>query len=79
MEYIRTSYRKALKVIDTCTNLDHIEGARRYINSFFKTYSDLSNFRFGPFQTYEADNLLVSMYTRLYQKLDEKQVQLEIK
>ena len=79
MEYIRTSYRKALKVIDTCTTLDHIEGARRYINNFFKTYSELSNFRFGPFETYEANTLLVRMYTRLYEKLDEKQVEVEIK
>ena len=79
MVYIRTAYRKALKVVDTSTNLDHIEGARRYINNFFKTYSERSNFKYGPFETYEADNLLVRMYTRLYEKLDEKQVELEIK
>ena len=42
-------------------------------------YSELSNFRFGPFETYEANTLLVRMYTRLYEKLDEKQVEVEIK
>ena len=77
--YIRDAYRKALKVVDCCENLDHIEGARRYINNFFKVYSDHSNYRYGPYDTRDASDLLIRMYERLYEKLDENQVKLELK
>lgn len=76
--YIRHAYRKALKTIDTCTNMYHVEGARRYINLFFKVYSDPSNSKYGPFDVREADSFLVKMYERLYQILDEKQTEIEL-
>ena len=76
--YIRDAYRKALKTVDTCANLDHVEGARKYINLFFKVYSDSSRSSYGPFEVREADDLLVRMYNRLYEKLDEKQIELEL-
>ena len=77
MEYhLRAAYRKAVKVIDSCENQEHIEAARRYINSFFQLYSTESRSDWGNFQVRVADDLLVKKYNKLYEKLDDKQIYL---
>ena len=71
---VRKAYRKAVKVIDSCENLVQIESARRYINNFFKVYSTESRSDWGYFQVRVADDLLVKKYSKLYEKLDDKQI-----
>ena len=74
MTGVRKAYRKAVKVIDSCENLEQIESARRYINNFFKVYSSESRSDWGNFQVRVADDLLVKKYSKLYEKLDDKQI-----
>ena len=74
MAGVRKAYRKAVKVIDSCENLEQIESTRRYINNFFKVYSTESRSDWGNFQVRVADDLLVKKYSKLYEKLDEKQI-----
>jgi hypothetical protein len=74
MTGVRKAYRKAVKVIDSCENLEQIESARRYINNFFKVYSTKSRSDWGNFQVRVADDLLVKKYSKLYEKLDDKQI-----
>ena len=74
MAGVRKAYRKAVKVIDSCKNLDQIESARRYINNFFKVYSAESRTDWNDFQVRVADDILVKKYKKLYEKLDDKQV-----
>ena len=76
MTGVRKAYRKAVKVIDSCENLEQIEAARRYINNFFKVYSTESRSDWGNFQVRVADDLLVKKYNKLYEKLDDKQIYL---
>jgi len=71
---VRKAYRKAVKVINSCENLEQIESARRYINNFFKVYSSESRSDWGTFQVRVADDILVKKYKKLYEKLDDKQV-----
>ena len=71
---VRKAYRKAVKVINSCENLEQIESARRYINNFFKVYSSESRSDWGTFQVRVADDLLVKKYSKLYEKLDDKQI-----
>ena len=74
MAGVRKAYRKAVKVINSCENLEQIESARRYINNFFKVYSTESKSDWGNFQVRVADDLLVKKYSKLYEKLDDKQI-----
>jgi len=74
MAGVRKAYRKAVKVIDSCENLEQIESARRYINNFFKVYSTESRSAWGNFQVRVADDLLIKKYSKLYEKLDDKQI-----
>ena len=71
--YIKFAYRKALKVIDSCENVDHIDAARNYVNNFFKTYSDPASGKFGPFSLVEASDSVILMYDRLFLKLEDKE------
>lgn len=63
------SYKKALKVIDSCTNSIHIAGARTYINLFFSSNSEKSYPNKYSFTTYVTDEIIVNMYERLRIKL----------
>lgn len=76
MAGVRKAYRKAVKVINSCENLEQIESARRYINNFFKVYSTQSKFDWGNFQVRVAEDILIDKYNKLYNKLDEKQINL---
>ena len=39
MVEIFPAYRKAIKVIESCETLEHLQGARNFINNFFRAYS----------------------------------------
>jgi hypothetical protein len=68
-----SSYRKAIRVIQSSSNQDHIKASRNYINNFFKHYSTPSRSNFGPFKTFYIDEWIGNMYSRLLEKLEEKE------
>jgi hypothetical protein len=38
-EKIRSAYDKAVKIIQSCENLDHLLVAKKYVNNFFVAFS----------------------------------------
>lgn len=66
------TYKKAIKVVDSCKNPIHLEGAKNYINNFFKFYSVNTN------NIFTADDSIHRMYQRLLIKHAEKSVLLEL-
>jgi len=72
---IFTPYKKALKVIDSCTNPYHLEGARKYINLFFLSNTTKEHpTKFG-IKVYDVDDLIAKMYNRLLVSLLDKEQQ----
>jgi hypothetical protein len=67
-----TTYKKALKVVDSCENHTQLDGAKNYINNFFKFYSVNTK------DVFTADDSIHRMYQRLLIKHAEKSVLLEI-
>lgn len=65
---ILTAYSKAIKVIDSCENMDHIKGAKRYINNFFTTYSVEKK------RTYFINQQAASFYEDLKRQLNLKRM-----
>ncbi len=63
-------FEKANKVIDSCTNCLHLEGARNYINSFFSTLGTIEHF--SP-KVVTASNEVTNYYSRLIDKLEKKE------
>ena len=69
---IRSAYDKAVKVIQSCENLDHLLGAKKYVNNFFVAFSI----------PYRGRKIVVStdgvrtMYTNLLKLINQKQEQL---
>lgn len=72
---INTSYKKALKVIDSCENEYHIKAARNYCNNFFKVYATEAEISHGT-QLFSVDSLYASAYERLLRKLHTKSLNL---
>jgi len=72
-----SSYRKSIRVIESCTNQDHINFSRNYLNNFFKHYSTPSRKNYGPFKTFFVDDFIGEMYSRLLIKLKEKEKSLK--
>lgn len=72
-----SSFRKSIKVIESSTNQYHIKHARNYINNFFKMYSTPSRYMYGPFKTFDIDDWIGEMYSRLLVKLEEKEKSLK--
>ena len=67
---ILTAYSKAVKVIDSCENIDHIIGAKRYINNFFKKYSVEKN------RGFFVNQQVADYYEELKRQLDIKTMKL---
>lgn len=65
------SYKKALRVIDSCTTLDHCDSARNYINNFFKQNSKCTD---KLFRVYQTEDYIGEMYERLKLKLYGKEL-----
>jgi len=72
MTDILKSYEKSKKVIESCSNELHLQGARNYITNFFKANSIPSGNNFNLQQFY-VDDTVVKMYNELALKLREKQ------
>lgn len=72
------SYKKALKVIDSCVNEYHLQGARRYINLFFESQSQFVGKNKYNFREYVTEEYVGDMYLRLAQRLSEKEVSLNL-
>ena len=75
--YIRSSYKKAIKIIDSCTNQDHIEASRRYVNLFFKTHTTFEEKYSGIMEIRLAEESTAKAYQKLYRKLDMKEKSLK--
>lgn len=67
---ILTSYNKAIKVIESCTNEFHILGAQNYINNFFTTYSVEKK------RTYFINQQSASFYEELRRQLDLRKIKI---
>jgi len=59
--------RKAKKIIESCTTVDQLKVARKYVDLFFKTFSTPTYKLFGFTETYEADQSTVKLYNNLMQ------------
>ena len=75
--YIRSSYKKAIKIIDSCTNQDHIEASRRYVNLFFKTHTTFDEKVSGILEVRLAQEFIAKAYYKLYKMLDKKEKSLK--
>ena len=67
---LRIYYDKADKVIDSCTNCIHLDGARNYINNFF---SSLGTVEYFTPKVVTASNEITNYYSQLIDKLEKKE------
>lgn len=79
MTTIFDAYRKANLVLDSCTEQNHMEGARMYVTNFMKMYVptftsvDLEEVeKQMPKDVYETGNVATFMFWELCSKLNEK-------
>jgi len=72
------SYKKALRVIDSCTNEYHLQGARNYVNNFFASESLFVGVNKYNLREYITDDIIADMYNRLLTKLTDKEASYEI-
>ena len=70
--FVRDTYKKCLKVIDSCENLLHIKSSERYIGNFLTMHSEY----LGSGQ-YETDEFILKSYGRLKEILTEKRNNLD--
>ena len=63
----RMHYNKALKVVNSCTKLEHVLGAEKYVHLLASTYSEETG---GKYQ-FESDNM-VEYINYLLLKVKEK-------
>ena len=70
MNILTTSYRKALKVIDSCENEVQLEGAKKYINNFFLFFATQKDTNMG--KLFKVPETVSSAYQRLLIKHAEK-------
>lgn len=59
------AYSKGIKIIDSCKNEIHLQGANNYIKQFYKVFKSQQN------NTY-LDSVASSLYDKLYRKFLEK-------
>ena len=64
--------RKAKKVIESCTTVDQLNVAKKYVDLFFKTFSTPAYSPFSFTGTVEADQSTVKLYNNLMQIWIEK-------
>lgn len=63
------AYSKAMKVIDSCKNIYHIEACRTYINLYFKSYCSSTYITKSGLTTYVTTDMIGELYERLYSSL----------
>ncbi len=69
------SFNKAKKVIASCENEYHLKGARKYINSFFNSYSK-SYLVKNTFRVHKPTAYTVGLYNDLLSLLVKKELEL---
>lgn len=70
MNILTSSYKKALKVIDSCENETQLEGAKKYINNFFLYFATQKNSSMG--KIFKVPETISAAYQRLLIKHAEK-------
>lgn len=70
MNILTTTYKKALKVIDSCENEVQLEGAKKYINNFFLFFATQKKTSMG--KLFKVPETVSSAYQRLLIKHAEK-------
>lgn len=65
-----TLYAKAIRVVNSCTTLHQLEGARKYVNNYFRVCGEVENWH--PL-VIDAPSYAVSFYNHLIQRLEEKE------
>ena len=65
IEHINYSYAKAMKVIETSITPAHLKSARRYINNFFRVYSQGGFSDYNKRVVIKADKAAADMYSQL--------------
>ena len=68
---IEVYFAKANKVVDSCTNLTQLDGARNYVNNFFSYFGNIE--MLTPFKIVNASNFIINCYNELILKVEEKE------
>ena len=63
-------YAKALRVVNSCTTLQHLEGARNYVNNYFRVCGEVENWY--PLVV-DAPSYAVNFYNHLIERVEEKE------
>ena len=70
------AFKKANKVITSCTKESHLKAARKYINLFFKTYCDNYSIKSG-FRVFKPSTMVADLYDTLLHNLSSKERQFD--
>jgi hypothetical protein len=73
-----SGYRKAIKVIESCRDLDQLKGANNYINNFLYQYSKETNEKLGKKYLIESEEFISTAYQRLRSKYRERKEMLSL-
>ena len=73
-----SGYRKAIKVIESCRDLDQLKGANNYINNFLHQYSKETNEKLGKKYLIESEEFISTAYQRLRLKYIERKEMLSL-
>lgn len=65
---IEQYFAKANKVVDSCKNLDQLEGARNYANNFFTLIGEIEHI--SP-KVVTAPELVIKYYNKLISKIEK--------
>jgi hypothetical protein len=77
MKYSIPSYKKAIKVIDSCETEEQCNVARNFVNNFFKFHSKEKVHPKVGFRQYVTDDFIGEMYERLKRKLYIKELDIQ--
>ena len=69
---VNSNYKKALKVIESCTNIPQLENARNYANLFVKNHSEVVGSKL------EVDSTVWYLYENLLTVVREKETKLSV-
>ena len=74
-----SGYKKAIKVIESCRDMDQLKGANNYINNFLLHYSrETEEFGPGGSSVIETEGFISTAYQRLRFKYIERKEMLSL-
>ena len=74
-----SGYKKAIKVIESCRDLDQLKGANNYINNFLLHFSDKTQEKsIAGGSLIESEDFISSAYQRLRSKYRERKEMLSL-